>query len=264
VAGAKQDVRTPSPNTPNHAAPGIVDAVLSAAVMTLRRRSIVVAGVLAVVPYAAAHAATAPPGDDPELAALLLTAADLPPGWSPFTVGTPPTADPGTNLDDPCVALLHRFDSAYEEPHAVAGFLSGSLGALAEVIFRLDSAAAATELAEAHLADIAGCPNLTGADGRVTTFVPLDFPEFGDTSGASQGDWSMGGVQLLHSVVAVGDLVITVDISGTGADPSLLEELTATAVERADPGALPADEPGGVPADGAPPAGKTDVTLPLG
>jgi len=115
---------------------------------------------------ALARAPAVPPGDDSELAALLLTAADLPPGWSPFAVGAPPTADAGTNLDDPCVALLHRFDSAYEQPHAVAGFLSGSLGALAEVVFRLDSAEAATELAEAHLADIAGCPNVTGADGR--------------------------------------------------------------------------------------------------
>jgi len=66
----------------------------------------------------------------------------------------------------------------------------------------------------------------------------------------------MGGVQLLHSVVAVGDLV-TVDVSGTGADPLLLEELTATAVERVDSSALPE-------AEGAPPSGKNDVSPSLG
>ena len=51
------------------------------------------AAVLAVAPSAAAHTATVPPGDDADLTALLLTAADLPPGWSPFAVGAPPTAD---------------------------------------------------------------------------------------------------------------------------------------------------------------------------
>lgn len=48
----------------------------------------------------------------------------------------------------------------------------------------------------------------------------------------------MGGIQLFHSIVAVGNLVITIDISGPGVDPSLLEELTARAVARAVLGAL--------------------------
>jgi hypothetical protein len=218
-----------------------------------------------LAPSAGALATTPPPtGDDPELATLLLTVADLPPGWNPFAMPAPPTADPGADLGDPCNALLHRFDLAYVAPHALAAFTSGQFGVLAHVVFRLDSPEAASDLVEAHIGDAAACPVLTGADGLTTSFTALPLPELGDVSAASRGEWALGGIVLFHSAVAVGDTVITVDISGQGGDPALLEELTTIAVERAG-GAAPG---AGAPDEGAAtsdaPAGKPDLTIPSG
>ena len=233
---------------------------------TATRSTFALAGLLVMLaPSAGALATTPPPtGDDPELAALLLTVGDLPPGWNPVAIPAPPTADPGADLGDPCNALLHRFDIAYGAPHAIAGFTSGSLGVLAHVVFRLDSPEAASELVEAHIGDAAACPVLTGADGLTTTFTALQFPQLGDVSAASRGEWALGGVVLFHSVVALGDIVITVDISGQGGDPALLEELTTIAAERAG-GAAPGAEP---PDDGAAtsdaPEEKPELTIPTG
>ena len=226
-----------------------------------RRSAFALAGLLVLlVPSSIAGATTPPNGDDPELAALLLTVADLPSGWQSFETPVPPTADSGIDLDDPCTALLHRFDSAYAAPHAVAGFMSGSFGVLAHVVFRLDSPEAASDLVELHIGDVAACPVLTGADGLTTTFTPLTFPELGDVSAASRGEWELGGIVLFHSVAVVRDLVITVDISGQGGDAALLTELTELAVQRAT-GAAPEGTPADAP-DGA--AEKPELTIPTG
>ena len=218
-----------------------------------------------VVPSAVAGATAPPNGDDPELAELLLTGADLPPGWQPFDVPfTVDPIDPNADPDDPCLRFWHAFDAGLASPHATAGFMSGQYRFITETVFRLESPAATSELVQTLIADLAACPGVTGIDGNVTTFAPLPFPAFGDVSAAYRGEMSVMGMTFvtLISAAAIDDLVITVSISDPTADEQLFERLTMIASDRAAASTADAAPPGGGATTSDESGGKPDLILP--
>jgi hypothetical protein len=234
-------------------------------VRTARRPALALAGLLVLlVPTAAAMAETPPNDDDPELAALLLTVDDLPPGWQPFETpfGVDPV-DPNADPNDPCVRFWHTFDAGSVSPHATAAFMSGQYRIISETVFRLENPAAASELVQTFIADLAACPGVTGIDGNVTTFVPLSIPDFGDVSAAYRGEMSVMAMTFvtLISAAAIDDLVITVSISDPTADEQLFERLVVLASDRVAAGAVDAASPGGA-TTGDDAGGKPDLTVP--
>jgi hypothetical protein len=237
-------------------------------VRTARRSAFALAGLLALVAPATGVAATTPPGgtEDPTLAPLLLTVADLPAGFAPFAM-PPLTSDPlapDVPADDPCYGLWHGFETAYAAPHAAAAFLRGTHAVVVHLVFRLESPRAASGLVQSFSDDMTACPVVTGADGNTTTFTPHPLPLVarGDAWAAYSGVWEFAGFVLLIAMVAVDDIVVVVDISGPGAPSDMLLELTALAVQRVEGAAD--DDGGATPPGGAPPVTKPELTLPSG
>jgi len=182
---------------------------------------------------APASAAPAPP-DDPTLVPLLLNVADLPSGWQAReTPPLQPLPEDGSGPDDPCNALLHQFDTAYNAPHAIAAFSSGGLNLLVDIVFRLESSDATSALTRTFIDDMAACPTVTGIDGLTTTYTPIPFPALGDVSAAYKGTWQLGGLITFFVIIAAFDNVILLTETGAGEDTTLLESVANVAFNRA-------------------------------
>ncbi len=201
----------------------------------MRAAGCVLATVIALAGGGIAGASVPP--DDPTLEPLLLTVNDLPPGWQP--ISTPPLqAEPADAAapDDPCNVLAHQFDAAYSAPHAAAGFSSGGLNLLFDIVFRLAGNDAASSLVNTFIGDMARCPTVTGDNGMTTTtYTPVPFPALGDTTAAYKGTWQIGNFIVLFVIISTGDKVILLDETGGGDDTTLLESAARIAVDRASP-----------------------------
>jgi hypothetical protein len=175
---------------------------LSEGGMTLRR---VLAGLVAVLVASVASSTTAS-ASTPKLRALLLTAAQMPKGWSADY--TPPTASGGVG----CLHDTFEIRGAHQITAAEVQ-LSASSG-LPQVEEKLVIYSVPAQQAFAKIAGVIGsCKHVSGmsAGSKMTgTVVPLSLPSYGDQSTGFDVIFKYKGLTLDEYILVVrhGDIVL--------------------------------------------------------
>src|SRR4051794_20058189 len=197
-------------------------------------------------PQTAASSASAPASvpDARNLGARLLTAGDLPIG---FTVDTDEVDPNGeiSSTDPRCRPLVDLLNSDGRPPGAVAAadtsFTRSELGPnVATGLAGLPSVAAAQNLLDTAAKAIQGCTRLTETDQDGSSYdfsvAQLSFPTAGDASDAIRMSADIGGYPAQVDVVLarVGSTLLYVANTGLGdTDSELTQDVVARAVAKA-------------------------------
>jgi pimeloyl-ACP methyl ester carboxylesterase len=166
--------------------------------MPLHTPGLVLAGLMAAAVLTGCGGSSAPSGAPSPARALqgrLLSAADLPAGWSAV-----PPRPMSTQTDESCLSGLTASPAGYQ--HATAAFVEGtSIPSLGEVL----AAGPQGQQGWQSLGRVlAGCRTATITIGKVkaaVTIQPLPFPRVGSTSSAYAWAFTIGGIRLGVDIV---------------------------------------------------------------
>ena len=161
---------------------------------------------------------------DAELAAGLLTAADLPLGFQPQD-GAGAAAALG------CAGIDEVYLPAGSSAHATASFAHALSAAFVNETVSLRPGGAAAAALARFAAAATDCGRFAGPDGTAYTVTAAPLPRYGDGSAAVRVRSGLTeGREVELAAVRVGDVVVAVAAAGTGAGDGAL---TRTVLDRA-------------------------------